>query len=143
NQKCDKERRFTLQKALKNIEKIIERRKFYGREGDLIVGARTCMRPESHGGYLETAKKLKEIGADSFQVVQILVPEGSNYRDYPISESCKKELIDLNENKIGFMHIQTPSNLDYVYYDRGIEKENRPSECFSSMVAPILYGPHL
>lgn len=143
NQRCDKEKRFTLQKALKNIEKIVQRRKFYNREGELVVGARTCMRPESDGGYLETAKKLKEIGADSFQVVQILVPEGSNYKDYPISESCKKELIALNENKIGLVHIQTPSNLDYIYYDRGIEKENRPSECFSSMVAPILYGPHL
>ena len=143
SQLCDKSRKFTLEKSLNNIKKIIERRKLYGREDELIVGARTCMRPESDGGYLETAKKLKELGADSFQVVQILVPEGSNYKDYPISKSCKQELIELNKNTIGLMHVQTPANLDYVYYDRGVEKESRPSECFSSMVAPILYGPHL
>ncbi len=143
NQRCDASKKFTLEKALSNIKKLVERRSFHNREGELIIGARTCMRPESEGGYLDTAKRLKELGADSFQVVQILVPEGSNYKDYPISENCKEELIELEKNSIDLMHIQTPSNLDYVYYDRGIEKDSKPSECFSSMVAPILYGPHL
>lgn len=143
NQLCDEEKRFTLKKSLENIKKLIEKRKFYGRDNQLIIGARTCMRPESDGGYLSTALALKEMGADSFQIVQILVPEGYNIKDFPISDKCKEELKCLEENKIGLLHIQIPNKLDFVYYDRGVQKENRPSECFSSMVAPILYGPHL
>ncbi len=143
SQTCANKYKFTLQKSLDNIKKLIEKRKEYNRDGELIIGARTCMRPESDGGYLETAKKLKELGADSFQVVQILVPEGSNYKDYPISDMCRRELQELNKNNIGLMHIQIPGKLDYVYYEREMEVGSRPGECFSSLFAPILYGPHL
>lgn len=143
NQTCGDLYKFTLSKALNTISKLVDKRKQFNREGELVIGARTCMRPESSGGYMSTAKKLKTIGADSFQVVQILVPEGSNYRDYPISEDCKKELQELRTNSIGLMHIQIPSKLDYVYYERELEEGCRPGECFSSLFCPILYGPHL
>ena len=45
--------------------------------------------------------------------------------------------------KYGLMHIQLPSKLDYVYYDRKLEDNYKPSQCYSSLLSPILYGPNL
>ena len=136
---------FTYEKSMKLIEKLINKRKEYNREGELMIGARTCMRPENEGGYIKTAKRLGKMGADSFQVVKILVPLEEEIEKYKLTNKTIKELKELYENyeKYGLMHIQVPHNLDYMYYDRKIEDKQKPSQCFSSLVSPILYGPNL
>ena len=136
---------FTYEKAMRLIEKLVKKRKEYNREGELMIGARTCMRPENEGGYIKTAKRLGEIGADSFQIVKILIPMGDRIDKYKLTDKTIKELKDLHENyeEYGLMHIQVPHNLDYIYYDRQIEDNQKPSQCYSSLVSPILYGPNL
>ena len=62
---------FTYKKAIELIKKLAQKRKEYGREGELMIGARTCMRPENEGSYMNAAKELSAAGADSF-----------SYRDY-------------------------------------------------------------
>lgn len=141
----NKTQEFTYEDAMKLIEKLVNKRKEYNRDGELMIGARTCMRPENAGEYINTAKRLGELGADSFQIVKILVPEGENVEEYKLSEKSISELTELNENykKFGLMHIQIPNKLDYMYYDRKLEENCKPSQCYSSLVSPILYGPNL
>lgn len=136
---------FTYDDAIELIKKLVKKRKEYNREGELLIGARTCMRPENEGSYLKTAKTLAAIGADSFQIVKILVPIGERIEKYCLSNETVSELKELKENysKIGLMHVQVPHDLDYIYYDRKIEDNKKPSQCFSSLVSPILYGPNL
>lgn len=144
-QKKKAEDKFTYAKAIELIKKLIQKRKEYGREDKLMIGARTCMRPENEGSYYETAKTLGEIGADSFQVVKILIPMGDDYTRYKLTDDTVAELTDLKKNykDLGLMHIQIPHDLDYIYYDRKIEDSQKPSKCYSSYVSPILYGPNL
>lgn len=136
---------FTYDDAINLIKKLCKKRKEYRREGIMMVGARTCMRPENEGSYISTAKKLGEIGADSFQIVKILVPIGEKLEKYPLSDNTAKEITKLKEdyNQYGLIHVQIPRDLDYIYYDRKIEDNAKPSRCYSSMLSPILYGPNL
>lgn len=145
NQKCSSENKFTYDKAMELIKKLTQKRKEYKREGDLLIGCRTCMRPENGGNYLKAAKQIGDLGADSFQIVKILVPEGMNTKDFKISEETVKELTYLKENynTLGLQHVQIPGALDYEYYDRKIDEIDKPSQCFSSLVSPILYGSNL
>lgn len=140
---CDK--KFTFKKAMELIKKFVQKRKEYGREGELMIGARTCMRPENEGSYMEAAKLLGEAGADSFQIVKILIPEGEDVTAYKLSEKTIEELKELKicYKNLGLMHVQIPHDLDYIYYDRVIEDNQKPSQCYSSFVSPILYGPNL
>ena len=141
----NKNQEFTYEDAMNLIQKLVDKRKEYGREGELMIGARTCMRPENVGEYIKTAKRLGEIGADSFQIVKILVPEGEEIEKYKLNKEAVLELKQLNENykKYGLMHIQVPGKLDYMYYDRKLDDNYKPSQCYSSLVSPILYGPNL
>ena len=136
---------FTYDDAMNLIEKLVKKRKEYGREGELMIGARTCMRPENAGFYISTAKKLGKMGADSFQIVKILVPEGEEIEKYKLTKEAALELKKLNEKykDYGLMHIQIPSKLDYMYYDRKLDDNYKPSQCYSSLLSPILYGPNL
>lgn len=140
-----KETRYTYKKSLEMLKKLVAKRKEYGREGELMIGARTCMRPENAGSYLTSAKELADIGVDSFQIVKILIPIGDDITKYKLSEKTIEELTFLRKNykDIGLMHVQIPSNLDYTYYDRKIEDSKKPSQCYSSLVSPILYGSNL
>ena len=114
---------FTYDDAINLIKKLIEKRKKYNREGELMIGARTCMRPENVGEYISTAKKLGSIGADSFQIVKILVPTGEEIEKYKLTDDAILELKKLNKEykEYGLMHIQIPNKLDYMYYDRKLE----------------------
>jgi len=140
-----KENRYTYQKSLELLKKLVAKRKKYNREGELMIGARTCMRPENAGSYLTAAKELVKIGVDSFQVVKILIPIGDDITKYKLSDKTIEELTFLRENyeSMGLMHVQIPGSLDYTYYDRKIEDSQKPSQCYSSLVSPILYGPNL
>ena len=140
-----KENRYTYQKSLELLKKLVAKRKEYNREGELMIGARTCMRPENAGSYLTAAKELVKIGVDSFQVVKILIPIGDDITKYKLSDKTIEELTFLRENyeSMGLMHVQIPGSLDYTYYDRKIEDSQKPSQCYSSLVSPILYGPNL
>ena len=141
----NKNKPFTYDDAINLIKKLCEKRKEYGREGTMMIGARTCMRPENENSYIKTAQKLGEVGADSFQIVKILVPIGEKIEEYPLNKDTVEELTDLkrNYNQYGLIHIQIPRDLDYIYYDRKIEDNAKPSKCYSSMLSPILYGPNL
>lgn len=145
NQKTTNDKEFGFHDALKLIEKLVEKRKQYNREGELVIGARTCIRKENEGDYFNTAKRLKNAGADCFQIVKILIPIGENIGDYGLSKSTVEELsqIHSSQNEFGKMSIQIPQKLDYMYYDRKIEESLKPSKCYSSFVSPILYGPYL
>lgn len=136
---------FTYDDAINLIKKLVEKRKKYGREGELMIGARTCMRPENVGEYINTAKKLGSIGADSFQIVKILVPAGEEIEKYKLTDDAILELEKLNKEykDYGLMHIQIPNKLDYMYYDRKLEDSYKPSMCYRSLLSPILYGPNL
>ena len=136
---------FTYEKAIKLIKKLVKKRKEYGREGILMIGARTCLRPENEGSYMKTAKELIKAGADSFQIVKILIPIGDKIEKYKLSKQTITELTELRKNykDIGLLHIQIPHDLDYMYYDRKIDENQKPSQCYSSLVSPILYGPNL
>lgn len=137
--------KFKYADAINLIKKLVQKRKEYGREGELMIGARTCMRPENEGSYIDTAKVLGEIGADSFQIVKILIPMGDDYTKYKLSTNTQEELKFLKKNyqNFGLMHVQIPHDLDYIYYDRQIDETQKPSQCYSSFVSPILYGPNL
>ena len=143
NQKGEK--KFTYQDALGLLEKLVKKRKEYHREGELVIGTRTCMRPENEGSYLEAAKAMGEIGVDSFQIVKILIPMGDDISKYKLSDKTIQELNTLREHYKDYhlMHVQIPFDLDYIYYDRKIESSEKPSTCYSSYVSPILYGPNL
>ena len=136
---------FTYEKAIKLIKKLVKKRKEYGREDILMIGARTCLRPENEGSYMKTAKELIKAGADSFQIVKILIPIGDKIEKYKLSKQTITELTELRNNykDIGLLHIQIPHDLDYMYYDRKIDENQKPSQCYSSLVSPILYGPNL
>lgn len=136
---------FTYSKAIDLIKRLVEKRKEYGREGQLMIGARTCMRPENEGSYMRAAMDLVAAGADSFQIVKILIPIGDKIEKYALSDKTIEELTNLKQNysEIGLLHVQIPHDLDYMYYDRKIDDKQKPSQCYSSLVSPILYGPNL
>jgi len=144
-QKKPEDQKFNYDKAMKLIEKLIQKRKEYGREGELMIGARTCMRPENEGSYIETAKRLGTLGVDSFQIVKILIPMGEQVDHYILTDATINEIEKLktNHKEYGLIHVQVPHDLDYMYYDREIEDTRKPSQCYSAFLSPILYGPHL
>ena len=145
SQKKNAAQKFTYKKAIELIQKLVQKRKEYHREEVLMIGARTCMRPENEGSYIDAAKTLGKIGADSFQIVKILVPEGEDINSYKLSDKTVKELTKLKTTykNYGLMHVQISHDLDYMYYDRKIEDNKKPCTCYSSFVSPILYGPYL
>lgn len=144
-QKKSGNQKFTYEKAMSLIQKLVEKRKEYGREGELMIGARTCMRPENENSYIDTAKRLGSMGADSFQIVKILIPMGEEIEKYKLSDNTIDELSKLRKEykNYGLLHVQIPHDLDYIYYDRKIDEKQKPSQCYSSFVSPILYGPNL
>lgn len=144
-QRKKEDKKFTFDKAMLLMEKLVQKRKEYNREDKLMIGARTCMRPENEGSYLDTAKKLGKIGIDSFQIVKILIPIGEKINKYKLSDKTVEELYKLKENykDYGLLHVQVPHELDFMYYDRKMEDNRKPSQCYNSFVSPILYGPNL
>lgn len=136
---------FTLSKAIENIASLNDFRIKYKRTNDLLIGARTCLRPENGEHYKEIVERLVAAGVDAFQIVKILVPMGDNLERYIVPDSLKFELRDLNDTyqELGLKYCQIPSRIDYYYYDRELDSNNAFEKCFSSLLCPILYGPNL
>jgi hypothetical protein len=134
---------FTYDVALNLLYEIANLRYKYNRKDELMIGIRTCIRPENENYYLYTANKAFIYQLDSFQIVKVLISRDRNYKDYKLDKNTINELqntIALYSEKL---HISVPDDLDYIYYDRAIQHERKQTTCYSSMLCPILYGPNL
>jgi hypothetical protein len=135
---------FTFTDALNGLGRIIDERDKQGRRRDLMIGARVALRSEHSDSYFSFANKLKDLGIDSLQIVKILVPEGKNPSDFPLSSGdvCDLEktetLDDINFN------VSIPHGLDSMVYSREIENRVEfPTQCFSARFQPVLAGRSL
>lgn len=137
--------KFGYNDAMKLLKKLCKMRKEYNREDELMIGVRTCIRQKNEGNYLKLAKKLGELGVDSFQMVKVLTDNIEEKRDIELSEKTKKDLITLDKKykEMGLKHIQMPKLLDKLYINREFLKNRKPTKCFSSIVSPIMYGNSL
>lgn len=137
--------KFKYEDALKLLGELIELRKKYNREKELVIGVRTCIRSKNYGKYIPFVKKIGEIGVDSLQIVKILTPEKDKISSSVLDEDLSNELIEIKQNyqKYGLKHIQIPIKLDKIYNDRRLVEDKRFKKCYSSLFSPILYGTNL
>jgi hypothetical protein len=133
--------RFSFTDALNGLERIISERDKKGRKRDLMVGARVALRSEHSDTYFNFAKRLKNLGVDSLQIVKLLVPEGRNPSDFPLS---LKDIHDLKETATledPNFNVTIPHGLDFMVYSREIENRDEfPTKCFSARFQPVLAG---
>ena len=136
---------FGYEKAISLLKKLTEKRKEYGREGELLIGVRTCIRPLNDGSYKKFLATIGELGVDAFQAVKVLTPEFGKHLEQTMSREVVKELLELKENykELGIQDFQIPNDLNKIYNDRSLRDEMKPSKCWSSMVSPPLYGTNL
>ena len=136
---------FGYEEAISLLKKLTEKRKKYGREGELVIGVRTCIRPLNDGSYKEFLATIGELGVDAFQAVKVLTPEFGKHLEQTMSREVVKELLELKENykELGIQDFQIPNDLNKIYNDRSLRDEMKPSKCWSSMVSPPLYGTNL
>ena len=136
---------FGYEEAISLLKKLTEKRKEYGREGELLIGARTCIRPLNDGSYKKFLATIGELGVDAFQAVKVLTPEFGKHLEQTMSREVVKELLELKENykELGIQDFQIPNDLNKIYNDRSLRDEMKPSKCWSSMVSPPLYGTNL
>lgn len=136
---------FGYEEAISLLKKLTEKRKEYGREGELLIGARTCIRPLNDGSYKKFLATIGELGVDAFQAVKVLTPEFGKHLEQTMSREVVKELLELKENykELGIQDFQIPNDLNKIYNDRSLRDEMKTSKCWSSMVSPPLYGTNL
>ena len=136
---------FGYEKAISLLKKLTEKRKEYGREGELLIGVRTCIRPLNDGSYKKFLATIGELGVDAFQAVKVLTPEFGKHLEQTMSREVVKELLELKENykELGIQDFQIPNDLNKIYNDRSLRDEMKPSKCWSSIVSPPLYGTNL
>lgn len=136
---------FGYEEAISLLKKLTEKRKEYGREGELLIGARTCIRPLNDGSYKKFLATIGELGVDAFQAVKVLTPEFGKHLEQTMSREVVKELLELKENykELGIQDFQIPNDLNKIYNDRSLRDEMKTSKCWSSMVSPPLYGINL
>lgn len=116
-------------------------RKEYKREKDLLIGVRTCLRPEivTNIEYI-TRLLLKEIGVDTFQIVRpiINVNENIGFQNIAVPFELKQILKNIKD-KYGVI---VPDNMNY-YYNERVNVNTMPKRCFASELMPILYNSYL
>lgn len=136
---------FGYEEAISLLKKLTEKWKEYGREGELLIGARTCIRPLNDGSYKKFLATIGELGVDAFQAVKVLTPEFGKHLEQTMSREVVKELLELKENykELGIQDFQIPNDLNKIYNDRSLRDEMKTSKCWSSMVSPPLYGTNL
>lgn len=136
---------FGYEDAISLLKKLVIKREEYGREEELLIGVRTCIRPLNDGNYKKFLTTMGEIGVDAFQAVKVLTPEYGKHQEQTMSEKAIKELLELKENykELGIKNFQIPNDLNKVYNDRSLRDEMKPSRCWSSLISPPLYGTNL
>lgn len=136
---------FTYEDAMCVLEKLCNKRREKGREGDLLIGTRTCIRPLNDGSYKDFLSRIGQYGVNAFQAVQVLTPEFGKHQHDEISEQAINELLELKRlyRKYGLMSYQIPNVLTKTYNDRTLRVSEKPQRCWSSLVSPLLYGTNL
>ena len=136
---------FGYEDAISLVEKLCRKRKEYGREDELLIGTRTCIRPLNDGGYTDFLKKIGSCGVDAFQAVKVLTPEYGKHECENVSQVASNELLELKEKHrdFGISSFQVPNDLTKIYNDRSLREDVKPSRCWSSLVSPPLYGTNL
>lgn len=136
---------FEYEDAIRLAEKLCEKRKLYGRDDELLIGTRTCIRPLNDGHYADFLRTIGNFGVDAFQAVKVLTPEYGKHQEQNMTREAISELLELKENykKFGISSFQIPNDLSKIYNDRSLREEVKPSRCWSSLVSPPLYGTNL
>ncbi len=139
-----RQEQYTFEDSIKRLETLVSEREKSGRSKDLLLGVRVPLRPEHDRMYYDFAKCLKSLGVDVIQIVKILVPEGLNEKDYPLSEQTQEQLRKVAALTDSCFNVNLPNSLDSMYYGRRIEDRSKfPKRCFSSQIQPVLAGNRL
>ena len=109
--KYSRQNRFLFTDAIKLLENLVKLRKRFGRENDLVLGVRTCLRPEISSAIESVVELLINIGIDTFQLVRAIRNESDETKisNIPISNEIKDILLTINKRKEVSIH----DNLDY------------------------------
>jgi len=136
---------FSYDDALHLLERLCTARAKAGREQDLLIGTRTCIRPLNAGFYDEFIRTIANIGVDVFQGVKVLIPDFDAFKDISISQQEIEELITLKEvaYTYGIKDFQLPDDLASLYNNRAMVESDKPTKCWSSIISPPLYGTNL
>ena len=137
--------KFTYDDAMNLLQELVDLRKEYKREDQLLIGVRTCMRRNNNGHYLSLGKKLGNMGVDSFQIVKVLTDNYDIILKNYLDDTTRKEIKELLKKykELGLKHLQVPDILDKLYVDRSFHNAKKPSKCYSSMISPVLYASNL
>lgn len=138
NQKNGK---FSYCDALDVIKTLVNLRKKYGREDELLIGARACVREEFCDLYESFLNDLDKVGIDCVQLVKLIK---YNACSLPVmSNNTNEKLKTLKKRKYkNIKQLQIPSTCSSSNDDRNLEKY-KFKICFSALFNPILYGDHL
>lgn len=136
---------FGYNDAISLLGKLTEKREEYNREGELLIGVRTCIRPLNDGHYKDFLTTMGELRVDAFQAVKVLTPDFGKHVGQTMSQQVVKELLELKEiyKELGIQDYQIPGDLCKIYNDRSLRDETKPSRCWSAMISPPLYGTNL
>ena len=136
---------FGYDDAVNLVENVTRKRTEYGRETELLIGVRTCIRPLNDGSYKDFITTMGKIGVDAFQGVKVLTPDFAKHNEQTVSQKLIKELLELKEEYIhlGIRSFQIPNDLSKIYNNRSLREEMKPSRCWSSVVSPPLYGTNI
>ena len=135
---------FIFADALDRLKEIVRERDKQRSTRDLMIGARVALRAEHSDSYFWFARTLKDIGIDSLQIVKILVPEGRNPSDFPLTPGAVYDLETAVTLDDATFNVSIPHGLDYMVYSREIEDRTEfPAQCFSARFQPVLAGRSL
>lgn len=136
---------FSYEDAINLLHKLSEARKKVGRQNQLLIGTRTCIRKLNAGSYEDFIRTIGALSIDAFQGVKVLTPDFAEHEDEMIDTKTIKELLGLKENykNFGIQSFQIPMYLDSTYNNRSLDYSRRPSQCWSSLVSPIMYGTNV
>lgn len=132
--------KFLFSDAINLIRRLVALRKEFNRENELLIGVRTCLRPEIAHAIAEVSTLLiDDIGIDTFQIVRAIKNNDTNDEEVIIPEKIRKVLQNLGKNQ----KISVPDCLDTYYNFRKTTDTFRGSMCLASELTPILYSNYL
>ena len=132
--------KFLFSDAINLIRRLVALRKEFNRENELLIGVRTCLRPEIAHAIAEVSTLLiDDIGIDTFQIVRAIKNNDTNDEEVIIPEKIREVLQNLGKNQ----KISVPDCLDTYYNFRKTTDTFRGSMCLASELTPILYSNYL